>query len=129
MSKLIQLDQLDRAIKDAEFRLKSVQDNIEKIYKEINTLEPRKTELENNLKFHKQSNTIPLAHEYRKAKIELNQVKSRLNLINLDQKRAIQACIDIEAIIEKFKRDRDQLLKTSDNNILRPRFGSTRGKK
>lgn len=129
VSKLEELDKLDRAIKDAELRLKSIQNNIENTYKEINVLEPRKNELEANIEFHKKAETVPIAHEYKKSKQELSKVKSRLNLIKSEEKKAVQACIDIEAIIERFKNDYAKLLKTSENNILRPKFGGNRGKK
>ena len=128
MNKIAELDRLDKALKDAEIRLKSIQTNVEGIDKEISVLTPRKNELEQNLKFHKKANTVPIAHEYKKAKAELAQVKTRLNAITTDRTRAIQACMDIELIIDKFKRDHYELLKTSENNILRVIFGGKRGK-
>lgn len=129
MSKIIELDRLDKAIKDGDIRLKSIQDNIEKIDKEIAVLGPRKSELEQNIEFHKKEGIIPLAHEYGKTKKELAQVKARLALITSDQKKAIQAVKDIQLIMEKFKKDHYELLKTSDNNVLRVLFGVNRGKK
>ena len=127
MSKIDQLDKLDRAIKDAEIRLKSIRTAIEQLDHEINVLNPRKNELEQNIQFHKKAETIPLAHEYKKAKAELSKTKARLILITSDRKKASQACDDIEEIIEKFKRDHTELLKTSENNVLKPVFGGKRG--
>ena len=129
MSKIDQLDKLDRAIKDAEIRLKSIRTAIEQLDHEINVLNPRKNELEQNIQFHKKAETIPLAHEYKKAKAELSKTKARLILITSDRKKASQACDDIEEIIEKFKRDHTELLKTSENNVLKPVFGDKRGQK
>ncbi len=129
MGKIDEMDKLDRAIKDSEIRLKSIQSNIENIDKEINALEPRKLELEQNIEFHKKQDTIPLAHEYKKAKTELSKIKARLILIVSDRKKCNQACSDIEKIIDKFRRDYFQLIKVSENNILKPIFGGNRGKK
>jgi predicted nucleic acid-binding Zn-ribbon protein len=128
VNKIAELDKLTKAIADAEIHLKSIQMNIEGVDKEIAVLSPRKTELEQNLSFHKQANTVPIAHEYKKAKTELAQVKTRLNAITSDRTKAIQACTDIELIIDKFKRNHYELLKTSENNILRVIFGGKRGK-
>ena len=129
MSKIEDLDKLDRAIKDAEIRLKSIQTAIENISKEISTLAPRKLELEQNIEFHKKVGVIPIAHEHGKVKSELSKVSSRLSAITNDQKKAIQACIDVEFIIQKFKKDYAELVKTSHNNVLWGLFGVKRGKK
>lgn len=129
MSKIAELDKLDKALKDADIRLKSIQSAIEQIDKEIAVLSPRKTELEQNIEFHKKEGIIPLAHEYGKTKNELFKTKARLALITSDQKKAIQAVKDIQLIIEKFKKDHYELLKTSENNVLRVLFGVNRGKK
>lgn len=127
-SKLDELDKLNRAIADAEIRLKSIQSAVENIDKEIAVLSPRKMELEQSIEFRKQSNAIPIAQEYKKTKSELSKVTARLILISADQKKAIQACKDIEQIIEKFKKDQYELIKTSDDNVLQL-FGAKRGKK
>lgn len=127
MSKIEELDKLDKAIRDAEISLKSIRISIEQTDNEINVLSTRKNELEQNIQFHKKSDTIPLAHEYKKAKAELSKTKARLILIVSDRKKAYQASKDIEQIIEKFKIDRSNLLKTSENNVLKPIFGGKRG--
>lgn len=129
MSKIEELDKLDRAIKDAEVNLKSIQTKTELMAKEIAVLGPRKNELEQNIQFHKRAGSIPIAHEYRKSKQELTKVKGRLTLITLDHSKALQAIKDVEQIIEKFKRDYDSLSKTSENNVLQGSFGDKRGKK
>ena len=128
-SKQEELDKLQRAIRDSEISLKSVESNIEQLDREINALTPRKAELQRNLDFHKRSETIPIAHEYKKTKSELSKVKARLSMITLDRNRASQAVKDIAVIIEKFKKNYEDLLKTSENNVLRVLFGASRGKK
>ena len=102
MSKIEELDKLERAIRDSEISLKSIQSKIEEMDKEIAVLSPRKTELEQNLEFHKKANTVPIAHEYKKAKTELSKTKARLILITADRKKAYLASQDVEIIIEKI---------------------------
>ncbi len=127
MSKIEQLDKLDKAIKDADIRLKSIQMNIEKIEVEISTLSPKKNELKQNLEFHKKEGTVPLAHEYKKARAELSKTTARLILLAADLKKSKDACQQVIEIIEKFKNDHAVLIKTGENNILRPKFGANRG--
>jgi chromosome segregation ATPase len=129
MGRMEELDKLDKAIKDAELRLKSIECNVEQIDKEIAVLEPRKNELEQNIEFHKKPDTIPIAHEFKKARAELSKIKARLILIVFDRKKALQACKDIEQILQKFKKDYAELIKTNDNNVLSPNFGGDRGKR
>jgi len=128
MSKLDDLDKLDKAIKDADIRLKSIESAIEQIDKEITILAPRKLELETNIEFHKKENTIPIVNEHRKTKAELSKTTARLALIASDRKKATQACSDVQNIIEKMKKDHEELLRNSENNVLRGRFGAKRGK-
>jgi chromosome segregation ATPase len=123
VSKLEELDKLDRGIKDAQIRLKSIEANIEQIDKEIAGLGPRKNELEQNIEFHKKAETVPIAQEYKKAKAELTKIKSRLSLITSDRQKADEACQQVSQIINKFKKDHQELLKNSDDNILTLTFG------
>jgi chromosome segregation ATPase len=129
VSKADELDKLDKAIKNAEISLKSIKTTIEQLGKEIAILAPRKNELEQNLEFHKKAEIVPIAHEYKKAKSELSKTKNRLAMITSDQKKAMEACKDIEEIIAKFRSDYIKLIKTSENNILTPNFGGSRGKR
>ena len=129
MNKIEELDKIARELANSEISLKSIQCNIEQLDKEISVLNPRKLELEQNLEFHKKAGTIPIAHEYKKAKSELSKTKARLILINSDRKKSYEACKQIEEIIDKFKRDRMELMKTNENNVLRVLFGGNRGKK
>lgn len=129
MSRIQELDKLDRALKDAEIRLKSIKTAIENIDKEIGVLTPKKTELEKNIEFLKKQDTIPLAHEYRKSKAELSKIKTRLSMITLDKTKSAQACVDVERIIEKFKKDYQKLVLTNENNILKGNFGGKNGKR
>lgn len=120
-------DKLERALGDAEISLKSILLNIEKIDSEIATLVQRKNELIQNIEFHKKEETIPLVQEHRKAKEELSRVTARLILLSGDRNKSHSAIKTTEIIIEKFKKDHMELLKSSENNILRPNFGARRG--
>jgi chromosome segregation ATPase len=126
-SKNEQLEQLSKAIADADIRLKSIQMNIEKISAEISVLSPKKSELKQNIEFHKKEGTVPIAHEFKKARAELSKTTARLILLTSDLKKSQEACQQVIEIIDKFKNDQAALLKTSENNVLRPKFGANRG--
>jgi hypothetical protein len=129
VNKIEENDKLSRAIADCEIKLKSIQANIEQIDKEINALTPRKAELEQNIEFHKKASTVPIIKEHRNTKSELSKIKARLILITSDRKKSLDACKQIEEIIEKLKRDQAALLQTNENNVVRGLFGAKRGKK
>jgi chromosome segregation ATPase len=128
MGSMDELDKIKKAIDDAQIRFKSIESAIEQIDKEIAILAPRKLELETNIEFHKKENTIPIVNEHRKTKAELSKTTARLILIMADRKRAAQACNDVRDIIEKMRKDHEELLRNSENNVLRGRFGAKRGK-
>ena len=123
-----ELDKIKKAIDDAQIRFKSIESAIEQIDKEIAILAPRKLELETNIEFHKKENTIPIVNEHRKTKAELSKTTARLILIMSDRRKAAQVCSDVQNIIEKMKKDHAELLRNSENNVLRGRFGAKRGK-
>lgn len=129
MNQIEQLDAIDRAIKDAELRLKSIEEAVEKIDKEISILAPRKNELEQNLEFHKNPNVIPIAHEYKKSKAELSKIKARLILLSSDQKRVNHSHDETKKAIEKLKKNYSEISSASQNNVLKVLFGALRGKK
>jgi len=129
MSKNEEIEKLEKAIQDSEIRLKSIYSNIEQLDREINALTPRKLELERNIEFHKKQETVPIVNEHRKTRAELSKITARLILISSDRKKSVQASLDVESIIDKFKRDHMQLLKASENNVLKVMFGGKRGKR
>lgn len=129
MTRAEELDKLDKAIKDAETSQKSIQTNIDELTKEINTLETQKTELEENLEFHRRDGIIPIAHEYGKSKRELTKIINRLTLITGDRQKSVRALNDVQEILIKFKRDQIRLLNSNEDNVVRALFGAKRGKK
>jgi len=128
VSKIEELDKLTKGIADADIKLKSIYSAIEQIDKEIAVLSPRKLELEQNLEFLKKTDTVPIAHEYKKTKVELTKTKVRLTAITSDRKKADDACKQIVEIINKFKNDHMELLRQNEDNVLKVLFGANRGK-
>jgi len=123
MSKQIELENLDRAIKDGNIRAHTVKTNMEILSREIENLDQAEIALEENLKFLKQQKIIAIAEEFKKIKDELARVRIRL-ITSKNERADYQKSLDhtnqtiqwsIEAI-EKIKRN-------GDNNVLHANFG------
>lgn len=123
MSKQVELERLDRAIKDANIRSGTVRMNIDVLDREIANLDLMELALEENIQVLKQKKIVAIAEEFKKAKEELK--RTRLRLITLknereDYRKALdhvnQVIVDSTAAIEKIKKD-------GDNNVLRATFG------
>jgi chromosome segregation ATPase len=123
MSKQIELERLDRAIKDSNIRACTVKSNIEVLDRDIANMEELEKTLEENLKVLKRQKVIAIAEQFKKAKEDL--AKTRVRLITLknereDYRKALNnvnvAIAQSMEAIEKIKRD-------GDNNVLRANFG------
>jgi chromosome segregation ATPase len=129
MSQAEELDKIERALKDAELKIKSVEANLEKLDNEVETLTPLKSELHKNIEFHKKDGIIPLAHEYRKTRSELSKTTARLILLNSERSKTAEALRTIQEVIEKLKSEQVKVLNAYETNVLSVIFGGRRRKK
>lgn len=127
MSRKDELEKADRAIKDAEQRLRAVKNSLEAIEKEVDILSTLETQLEANVKFLKKKNIIALAAEYKKAREDLIKTKTRLGLIKTDREKIRNIYHEIELAIFKAKQSYDESIKESENNVIRGKFGRQDG--
>lgn len=127
MNRKEELEYADRAIKDAEQRLRSVKNSLDAVEKEFDTLTNLKKELEANVKFLKKKNIIALAAEFKKAKEDLAKTKSRLSLISKDRDNIRKIFHDMELAIYNAKQAYNERLQEIDNNVIRGNFGRKNG--
>lgn len=123
MSNLIELDKIDRLIKDSEIRLKSIELSVQKIDHEISVLIPLQNQLEQNLQYLKSSNAVPIAQEYKRAKQELTKTKTRIAMISSDRSKAQDAVREVIRAIAEMKRQYMKLINLSTNNVIQGKFG------
>ena len=128
MNRTEELDKIDRTIKDLEIRLGAIKNSVGQIEKELSVLKPKKLELEQNIRFQKKDGTVPIAHEYKKAKAELARTIARLILIGAEYKKAVDVIVKVEEMIDKNRKDYYNLIVDSQNNVLQGSFGGNRGK-
>lgn len=123
MSKQVELEKLDRAVRDGEIRLQTVNVNINSLTKEIDQLENLENQLEENLKCLKKKSIIAIATEFKKAKEDLKKTKTRLISLKNDRENFKKAANDVEAVMKKAKEDMENLKKNGDSNVLHGTFG------
>lgn len=127
MSKQEELIKLDRSIKEAEFRLRNFNLNIETIQKEIDFLITIESQIEENIAYLKNIKVVTLAVEYKKAKENLKKTKTKLMQLKSDKIINEKAQKELAFFIQKNKETYDKLSKQSENNVLQGKFGRKRG--
>lgn len=123
MNKQIELEQLDRAIKDGEIRLRTVKINIDTLSRDIDILVKIESDLIDNIKFLKQNKIVAMAGEYKKAKDSLARTVIRLIGLMNDREHFRKAAKNVEEMIEKAKSDIEKIRLEGDNNVVRGTFG------
>jgi chromosome segregation ATPase len=126
MGKQEELIKLDRAIKDAEVRIRTFATNVDTLQKEIDFLLNIERQLEENIAYLKNIKIVALAMEYKKAKEDLKKTKTRISQVSVDRTNNEKAVKEIEFLLQKNKEAYDQLTKNSENNVLQGKFGKPR---
>lgn len=80
----LDLDRLQEKMKEIEANLIRIRTFLDSIDKEIQTLTVLERTLEENLSVLKRKNVIALAHEYRKAKDDLQRARTRMTFLRID---------------------------------------------
>lgn len=127
MDLLEELEKIGNEIRVQEMRFKTLEISIEGIEKEIATLHSLESILLENIDHLKQSETIAIVNEFKKAKEDLVKTQNRLALLRIDkenQKRAIQYAEDM---LEKAKKAYVKALKTPVNKVIQGKFGRKDG--
>ncbi len=118
MSHTEDLKKIDRVIKDAEIRIKTMKTSIDAIDKELISISVFRQTLEDNVKCLKTNKVIALATEYKKAKEELKRTKFRIGSLENDRKHFASVLKEAEILLRKSKEDIEKLNSVGDNNVL-----------
>lgn len=109
---------IDRAIKDAEIRIRTVQTSIDAIDKEIGIVSLAEKALEDNVKCLKTKRIIAIAQEYKKAKEELKKIQNRLLILRNDREHFNKSLSNITDLLKQSKKELDKLQNIGDSNVL-----------
>lgn len=123
MSKQIELEKLDRAIKDSQIRLHTVKSNMDILGREIATLGAVEQELEANVSVLKQEKIIASASEYKKAKEDLKKTKNRLIMARNEREDFKKSMDNVNKVIIDSQQAIDKIKKSGENNVVLGNFG------
>lgn len=123
MSKQVELEKLDRAIKDGQIRLGTVKNNLDLLDREIATLTELQSELEANVKCLKQKNIVAIATEFKKSKEDLKKTKLRLTLATAERDDFKRALEFTHKVIKDSQEAIERIKKSGENNVLHANFG------
>lgn len=114
-----ELSKIDKSIKDAELRIKTLQTSIDALDKEIAAVSRLEKTLVENVKCLKSKQIIAIAQEYKKAKEELKRTQNRLLLLRNDREHYHKSSEEIEKLLEQARKAFDKLQNIGDSNVLR----------
>jgi chromosome segregation ATPase len=123
MNKQLELDRLDRTIKDSNIRASTVRNNLDVLERDISNMENLKEKLEENLKFLKRQKVIAIAEEFKKAKDELAKTRVRLITLRNEREDYRKALNNVNQVIKDSMQAIEKIKKDGDNNVLRANFG------
>lgn len=119
MGRTEDLVKLDRSIKEAENRIKSVKANLDVIDKEIKNISTLEKTLKENIKCLKAKQIIAVAQEFKKSKEELKRSQNKLVLLGNDRDHLLKAAKDTEDFINLAKKELDKLQNVGDSNVIK----------
>lgn len=123
MSKQIELEKLDRAIKDGLIRICTVKNNIDLLDRDIDTLIEVERTLEENIKCLKEKNIIAMALEYKKAKEDLVRTRQKLIAQQNEREDYRKALANTNTMMDQSKEAIEKIKKSGENNVLHGNFG------
>lgn len=123
MSKQIELEKLDRAIKDSNIRACTVKSNIEVLNREIDGLGKLEATVEENIQFLKRKKVIAMADEFKKAKEELKKIQTRLIMSRNEREDYRKALDNVNKVIKDSLEAIEKIKHEGDNNVLHANFG------
>lgn len=126
MGKPEELAKVERAIKEAEARFKTISSNLAAIELEIKKVTLVQGVLIENVRMLKSKQIIAIAQEFKKAKEELRRTGVRLTVLQNDKDHFSKSLQDIISFVDNAKIQQTKLIKESENIILQ--FRSKNGK-
>ena len=118
MSRTDELAKIERAAKEAETRLKTIQTNLDSIDLEIKKVSVLERTLIENVKTLKTKQIIAIAQEFKKAKEELRKVSIRLVVLRNDKEHYSKAFRDATDFLQNARMQHNKVMRAGENNVL-----------
>ena len=126
MNKQIELERLDRAIKDSNIRACTVKNNIDILDRDIANMDELEQTLEENIQVLKQQKIVAIAEEFKKAKEELAKTRVRLITLRNEREDYRKALNNVHQVIQQSLEAIEKIKRDGDNNVVRANFGKNR---
>ncbi len=127
MADVIETSKAERAIKDAEIRLRTLEVSLDDVQKEVYRLQAHKITLEDNIKFLKARAIVASTAEFKKIKADLAAVSARLKLFLTNKNDHEKAKKQLESYLLEAKKKYDKLTASPENNVFFYNFGDQDG--
>ncbi len=118
MGRTDDITKIDRAIKETEARLKTLQINIDALDLEIKKFLDFENTLLENVKILKTKRVIAIAQEFKKSKEELKRVKGRLVVLRNDREHFNKVFQDTDDVLKGMQSQLQKILTDGENNVL-----------
>lgn len=122
MDILSELEKAGIRIKDTQNGLEAIDSSLQSLEKEVAILTNLESTLTENMFFLTRRKTIAVASEFKKIREDLIKTSNRLAFLRIDREHHVKAKIQLEAILARFQDTFDNLVKISDNNVVRVDF-------
>ena len=119
MGRTEELAKIDRAIKDAEIRIRTVHTSLVALNKDISEITTLEYTLKENLACLKKKQVVAIAQEYKKAKEELRKTQLRLTMLTNDREHYEKTLRDAQSFLDLAKRDYIRMSNLMEKNVIK----------
>ena len=129
MNPRITVEQAGRELQEAILRRDSLKIHIQRLEQDIFHMTMLTRNIEQNIAILKDANIVPVASEYKKAKIELTTIENRLFFLRIDRSNHGKMLERSEKLLEEKKQVYDALMATPHGVVIHGKFGRDNGPK
>jgi chromosome segregation ATPase len=129
MKNLQELEKVERELRETSERRAALRAHLLHLSQEIFSLNRTRLITEENIAILKNTRTIALASEYKRAKEDIDRIDSRLNFLKIDQNNHEKMLIRLEKTYEDLRDKVVQLMSDPVGKVIRGRFGKGNGQK
>lgn len=122
MSFLDELEELNKRIKDVEYKVQSMKIGIEKAEREFALLLSLEMTLIENIKNLKDLYLIVTVGEFKRAKSDLDKTKRRLGILRIEIDSLIHSKKRVEDFLDSLRKDYRHTLNASYDNVVKIDF-------
>lgn len=131
MDKLEEFNRTQQLLLEADVKLRTIQNQITIIEREITTLKAIEANLKENIRWLKKKKIVANLHEYRKVKEQIRTAINRQAILNIDKENVLKIKKHTQAVHEKLRVKATAILDQMQekDNVIYIDFGNKNGQK